>query len=160
MKGTLRWLMTAALASLPYFAQAGEWCWKEASDRYGVDPWLLYSIAKKESGLNNHAVNVNSNGTEDVCMMQINSSHFVKLAKHGITRTRLLNDPCLCINVGAWVLSNAYAHYGVEWGAGPHWQSVGSYNAGMSPTPKQERRRQLYAHDVARIYDEVRSGRP
>lgn len=159
MNGNARCLIVAALAALPFFSHATEWCWREAGDRYGVDAWLLYSIAKKESGLNNGAINVNTNGTEDVCMMQINSSHFTKLSRHGITRMRLLNDPCLCINVGAWVLSNAYAHYGVEWGAGPDWQAVGAYNAGMAKSLKQERRRQNYSQDVARIYHEERYGR-
>jgi hypothetical protein len=44
-------------------------------------------------------------------MMQINSSHFGELAAYGITRERLLREPCLRINVGAQVLSGAYAHH-------------------------------------------------
>ena len=31
-------------------------CWDNAGHYYHVDPWLLYAIAKVESGMNPHAV--------------------------------------------------------------------------------------------------------
>lgn len=128
---------------------AEENCWSTAGARYRVDPWLLYSIAKKESNLNPSAVNKNSDGSEDVCMMQINSQHFPKLRGFGITREKLLNDTCLCINVGAWLVSESFYRYGVSW------NSVGIYNAGPKKSDRQQARRDAYSNDVHRIYLEA-----
>lgn len=76
----------------------------EASERYKVDAWLLYAIAKHESGLNPYAVNRNRNGSVDVGVMQINSIHFQTLEKLGISKESLWN-PETNIQVGAWVLA-------------------------------------------------------
>lgn len=152
MKRAATIIAGAVLTALPVFASAADYCWQEAGARYGVDPLLLYAIARQESRFDNHATNRNPDGSEDVCMMQINSSHFGKLASYGITRERLVNDPCLCIEVGAWVLSSAYVHYGVDWRQGVDWDGVGAYNAGTKASSGQQRRREAYARSVQRIY--------
>ncbi|PVX85824.1 transglycosylase-like protein with SLT domain [Paraburkholderia unamae] len=150
-RGRLAALIAMAAVCNPCVANSNL-CWEQAGARYGVDPLLLYSIAQKESRLRNDAVNRNRNGTEDVCMMQINSTHFAQLAQWGITRERLLADPCICINVGAWVLSSNYSHYGVEWRRGIDWQGVGAYNAGTAENSAQQARRERYWRDVESIY--------
>jgi len=48
------------------------------------------------------------------------------VANH-ITRDALLNDGCLSIRTGAWILAGNFALNGVNW------ESVGGYNAGFSP---------------------------
>ncbi|WP_442490281.1 transglycosylase SLT domain-containing protein [Kiloniella sp. GXU_MW_B19] len=48
-------------------------CFEAAGARYQVRPDLLRSIAFVESSWNNKAINQNSNGSEDVCMMQFKS---------------------------------------------------------------------------------------
>lgn len=63
--------------------------------------------------------------SEDVGLMQINSSWYPVLEKMGITRHDLLNNPCQNIYVGAWILAKNIASNGVNW------ESVGAYNAGF-----------------------------
>ncbi len=83
----------------------------DAGERYGIDPWLLYSIAKVESGMNPSAINHNRNGTTDMGIMQINTIHLPTLAKWGITRDHLW-QPETNINVGAWVLAGCVKKHG------------------------------------------------
>ncbi len=75
-------------------------CFFDAGKRYGVDPVLLISIAKVESGFNPRAVNVNRNGTRDYGIMQINS-HW--LEKYKIPKEWIF-EPCYNIHFGAMVL--------------------------------------------------------
>jgi len=105
-------------------------CWDEAAERYGINPHLLYAIAKTESGLNPTAYNRNRNGTYDIGLMQINSSWLPTLRKYGVDEQRLL-DPCTSIHVGAWILAQNFRRMGHSWDA------VGAYN---SSNPAQRRK--------------------
>lgn len=123
-------------------------CFKDAGKAFGIPPALLLSIAIKESHLNPSAVNsANRNHTEDVCMMQVNSTHFAHLASLGVSRNKLLNEPCTCVNTGAWVLYGMFQQYGKSW------NTVGMYNAGAAPSHQPQRDR--YASDVRRIYQRL-----
>lgn len=76
----------------------------EAGNKFGIDPMLLWSIAKVESNLNPRAINKNKNGTYDMGIMQINSVHLPRLKKYGILPQDLA-IPRINIDVVAWVLS-------------------------------------------------------
>jgi soluble lytic murein transglycosylase-like protein len=123
-------------------------CWNKASEYYHVDPWLLLAIAKVESGMNPYAIGKNRDGSYDVGLMQINSSHFDELKLMGIDEQRLLSEPCTSIMVGASILSKMIRVYG------NNWEAVGAYNAGL----KKERysQRMFYARKVWNEYQHLK----
>lgn len=98
-------------------------CWLEAATRYGVNADLLFAIAKTESSLNPRALNHNKDGSYDVGLMQINSSWLPTLRKYGVDEQQLY-DPCVSIQVGAWILAQNMHRLGNSWDA------VGAYNSG------------------------------
>lgn len=120
-------------------------CFVDAGQTYRVDPLLLKAIAIQESHLNPYAFNGhNANQTYDIGLMQINSSHFKKLARYHIEPRRLYSDPCLSVHVAAWILAGNFYHHGYNW------NSVGGYNAGFAD--KRQRQRTYYANKIKKIY--------
>jgi soluble lytic murein transglycosylase-like protein len=117
--------MKIFLIILLVFSKHAIACWERAAERHGVDPMLLFAIAKVESSLNPAAVNrshTNRTSSYDIGLMQINSSHLPRLAKHGIYEKHLY-DACTNIDVGAWILSDVIQRHGYNWNA------IGAYNA-------------------------------
>ncbi|CAM8673891.1 type III secretion system invasion protein IagB [Leclercia adecarboxylata] len=123
-------------------------CWNSAGKYYHVDPWLLFAIADVESGLNPNAVGYNHDGSRDVGLMQINSTHFAELEKKGIDEYRLITEPCTSIMVGASILSGMINVYGYNW------EAVGAYNAGLKPENYPQRR--IYARKVWAKYQRIK----
>lgn len=112
------WLLAAAL-----LCGRADACWQDAAERFGVNASLLYAIGRTESGLNPLARGpVNTNGSYDIGLMQINSSWLPTLRRHGIEE-RELYDACTSIHVGAWILAHNMRRLGNSWNA------VGAYNA-------------------------------
>ena len=140
---TLRLALT--LLCLTGTAQAD--CWQLAASRYHIDPLLLYAIAKVESNLNPSARNINSDSSQDIGLMQINSRHLPALAQRGITEQNLITQPCTSVMVGAWILAGFIQQKGYGW------QAVGAYNAGAKPG--RDERRTRYALAVWRYYGEL-----
>ena len=139
-----RIILLLLLVSQSVFAN----CWDKAAHYYHVDPYLLFAIAKVESGMNPYAIGWNRDGSHDVGLMQINSTHCEELQRYGIDERRLITEPCTSIMVGASILSNMIKVYGYNW------EAVGAYNAGLKKENYPQR--MIYAHKVWRKYQEIK----
>ncbi|HID3656871.1 lytic transglycosylase domain-containing protein [Serratia marcescens] len=151
------------LFSLP----ATAFCFNEAGARYKVDPLLLRSIAQVESSLNPRAIGENvfigkrrnppknykpTVKSRDYGLMQINDVHIPQLRALGILKNEqdLLNNPCLNVQIGAWILAKHLQQCGVNW------ECLGSYNAGFAGN--NSARRMLYARKVYAKYIKLKGG--
>jgi soluble lytic murein transglycosylase-like protein len=118
-------------------------CWDRAGLAYGVDPWLLFSIAKVESEFRSNVINWNKNKSVDIGMMQINSMWLPTLKSFGISVNDLF-EPCTSVFVGAWIVAQNIRKFGYNM------DGIGAYN---SPTNKVIRRN--YAKKVYAAYYEL-----
>jgi soluble lytic murein transglycosylase-like protein len=118
----------------PGLAQA--MCFQQAAATYKVSETLLRAVARVESGLRVLPPSHNRDGSYDIGIMRINSRWLPSLRQYGITR-EALDDACVNIQVGAWILANNRARLGESWNA------VGAYNVGcnrLNPTECEKRR--------------------
>lgn len=114
-------------------------CWDKAASIYNVDPWMLMAIAKTESSFNSTALNVNSNRSFDIGMMQINSSWLPTLKRFGIEKEHLLN-PCTSVFVGAWILAQNIQHFGYNQ------DGIGAYNSPGNITIRRNYAKKVYSN--------------
>lgn len=114
-------------------------CWLMAADRFNLPSQLLEAIAHVESGRNPRALNVNSDGSVDIGLMQINSRWLPELSEIGITPDDLY-VPCINVHVGAWILAQEVERYGYSW------EAIGAYHAG--PYTNRTRDRKLNSYRV------------
>jgi soluble lytic murein transglycosylase-like protein len=115
-------LLSACLAA-PISSRAD--CIDDAAAFHHVSAQLVRAIAQQESGMRANAVNVNSDGSEDIGLMQINSKWLPRLARFGVGRAELFNA-CVNAYVGTWILASDIHRFG------PTWKAVGAYNAASS----------------------------
>ena len=94
------------LLTVPAYAQ--KYCFNYAGTRFGVNPSLLYAVAKVESGFNPYAIDRDSNGTYDYGVMQINSVWYKTIGLHNWLN---LKNVCFNIQVGAWIMSQCQERY-------------------------------------------------
>ncbi len=111
----LQILITCSLCSV-----ADAFCFQEAGAAYGLNPFLLESIAQVESGMRQNAINRNKNGTMDIGLMQINSFW---ISSAGFDKELLLNDACYNAKAGARILKECIDRFDYSW------KAVGCYNA-------------------------------
>lgn len=102
---TFFFLIPVLLAADSYYTQAG--------NHFGLDPQLLWAIAYKETRLNPKLISKpNVNGSYDIGIMQINSSHLPRLKKqYDISEKDLLN-PQVNIFIGAEILKMCFDKHG------------------------------------------------
>ncbi len=112
-------------------------CLDDAAAFQHVSPALVRAIAQHESGMHARAVNVNADGSEDIGLMQINSSWLPTLARYGIGRAQLFNA-CVNAYVGTWILAANIREFG------PSWRAVGAYNA------RSPQKQMIYAKAIYR----------
>lgn len=129
-------------------------CFELAGRDSNIEPALLRAVAWQESGLNYRIIGSNAlsgfgNGY-GYGLMQIDSQHMTFLKKFGITKEHLLNDICLNIYVGAYVMAVAFNKFGENWNA------VGAYNAGFKESSRQHERRARYARSVYTTYQLIK----
>ena len=119
---------------------------KEAGNRYGVDPKLLLAIAKTESSLNCVAIGRNKNKSLDVGVMQINSWWFKRLKKYS-KNLNALYDPRFNIHVGAWIFKRCTNKFGVSW------RAIDCYNKGESKAHHNS----AYCRKVNKNYKKIKN---
>jgi hypothetical protein len=101
-------------AAQPLFSSAAERCIIPAAEFHHVNGFVLRAILRVESGLKPNTITRNANGTLDVGMGGMNSSHFQELLNHGIAPAHLL-DACVATYVAAWHLKKNLSQHGNTW---------------------------------------------
>jgi len=130
-------IIATLIIILAYCSHANAFCFEEAAAIYGLNPLVLWSIAKHESNFNPRAINRNSNGTFDFGVMQINSAWAKTI---GMKAWNSLGDPCYNVKVGAWIYAQCVKAHGNTW------EAIGCYNA------SKKQHRVQYAW---KIYNEI-----
>lgn len=123
-------LCASAASAGPLSAEERQSCVIAAAAHYQVPDDLVRAIIRTEGGTTGQSVG-NTNGSRDMGLMQINTIHLPELARYGITRAMLINDECLNIHVGTFILHRELSR------GGDYWTNVGAYN---SRTPKHNER--------------------
>jgi len=131
------WALATLLSAATQSAHAGLDCFTAAGQYQKVNPLILRAIAWQESHDATTAKHVNSNGSIDYGLMQINSIHLPRLAQYGISPDKLMN-PCANVYVAAWHLRQKMDKYGNSW------EAVGAYHS-ETPTLRDQYARQIMA---------------
>ena len=105
-------------------------CVHSSASAYNVNPLILLSVLKVESGGRTGIVSRNTNGTDDLGPSQFNTSSWAKLLieKYKIPREALINDMCQSVRAMAFALRTEINSAG-----GDLWKGIGNYH---SRTPK------------------------
>ncbi len=120
----------AHAARLPTDDPAYAQCITRATQAFGVPELALWVLLDVEGGRLGQ-VSHNTNSTYDIGPMQVNSWWLKHLAKRGITEDMVLNNLCMNISVGAWILAQEMER---------HRDLVQALAHYHSPTPQHQRR--------------------
>ena len=100
--------------------------WSTA-ERYGIDPALVFAVIEVESGWRADLVHINSDGTRDWGLMQLNDRTWPWLAERVGLRDANPLRPEDNVQMGVWLLAYLSRKYGPD----PH-RVLGAYNMGES----------------------------
>lgn len=95
-------------------------CIIQSAESYNINPYLLYAIAKVESGFDPNAINYDKNGTADLGMFQINTAN---LDDWHIPYQYAFNV-CYGAQMASYVLRKCIDDFGVSW------KAIDCYNKG------------------------------
>ncbi len=136
VKKIITFLFCSFLTFTSSFVSA--FCFNEAGEKYNISPLILAAMAYTESSFNSKAINAdNKNKSVDYGLMQINTFWLPHLKKMNINEDDLINDACLNVHVGAWVLAQNFKLNG------DNWESIGAYNAGFRKVAQSARDRYI-----------------
>lgn len=111
--------------------------WDEAI-KVGVNPYLAVSVAGHESNFKITALNINTDGSSDYGIMQLNSTY----------HPQFRSDPMANIEYGVKYLRDQVKAYGWEMG-------IGAYNVGHSMKPEKVELRKIYLSKINPMMKEV-----
>ncbi len=121
-------------------------CALAAARHYHVHEQLFLAVLATEGGRVGQTVR-NRDGSYDMGPAQINSIHLPELARLGITRDQVVNDGCLNLQIGAWILARALDGQSPS-NPGEFWRRVGNYNS-ATPTHNVTYQAKVWSHLVA-----------
>jgi hypothetical protein len=121
-------------------------CALAAARRYHVHEQLFLAVLATEGGRVGQVVR-NRNGSYDMGPAQINSIHLPELARLGISREQVINDGCLNLQIGAWLLARALDGQSPS-NPGEFWRRVGNYNS-ATPAPNVTYQAKVWRNLVA-----------
>jgi len=126
-------------------------CFIATVNSYQLPPLALGGILFVEGGRNGMA-NVNTNGSKDFGVSQINSSWLAKTRAAGIDSDDLQNNACKNIWAAGWILRRCLDKFPESF-----WHGVGCYHTGENPkTPAQLGRQVSYAKKVYAAAERIR----
>lgn len=98
-------------------------CINAAANCFQINPLLIKAIIWNESGFRQQVTNHNTNKTQDVGLMQINSIHFSRLKEMGVPEHKIRTSACANILSGTYILRQEINQ------AGYKWSSIGRYHS-------------------------------
>lgn len=136
--------------SVPIFrtndAELAYKCSIKAGRYYNVSPYLIQTLLSLEGGVKGSKVR-NSNGTYDYGPMQVNTiwiKEIKRIDNINVKESRLINDVCYNIHIGAFILSSKISEAG-----GDVWKGLGNYHS------KTLRYHNRYLANARKIYKNI-----
>lgn len=117
-----------------------EACIASAASRYAVPVDLVRAVIRTEGGKTG-AISGNKNGSYDMGLMQVNSIHLPEMKRYGITRDYLINNECINIHIGTFILHRALSE------SQDFWRGVGAYNS-KTPVHNERYRKKVWGNLV------------
>ncbi len=125
-----------------------EQCVIAAAAKYQVPSDILKALLKQEAGYRGASVK-NKNRTRDYGYAQTNSIHLPELARYGVTKEKLMYDPCVSIGTMAWMVAKhlAAAPRGPDGkiSAMDYWKAIGNYHS-KTPSLNKKYRESVWYH--------------
>lgn len=116
-------------------------CVNGSARDYEINPFILLSVLKQESGGKTGIVSQNTNGTYDLGPAQFNTSSWAAIFqnKFSISRDALINNMCQAIRAMAYAVRTE-----IDKAGGDIWKGIGNYHS-RTPAYHQRYVKAVYA---------------